>query len=114
MPCDRVSQRARVDAGSRVDDHAGGFVDDGQVLVFEYDVERDVFGFESFGGSFGEIDVDLVTFAELVRGLRGFCVEEDRFVLDQPLQPGARPTFDLSSEKCVEASAGIVSGCGNG
>ena len=45
----RVDQRAAVAlvvgaAGAGVDHHAGGFVDDGEVLVLEEDVEGDVLG----------------------------------------------------------------------
>jgi hypothetical protein len=46
---ERVDEGAPVafvvgNAGSGVDHHPGGFVDDGQVLVFVDDMERDVFG----------------------------------------------------------------------
>ena len=66
MPRYGICQRARLNTGSGMDDHAGGFVDDGEVFVFVDDVERNVFGFETGGGFFGQVDVDLVVCPQFV------------------------------------------------
>ena len=46
----RVDERAFVVAGAGVDDHAGGFVDGEDVVVFVEGFERDGFGFGRMGG----------------------------------------------------------------
>ncbi len=61
-------------AGAGVDHHAGGFVDDGEVLVFVEDVEGDVFGEGVEGcGLRGAFDLDGFAAVELLLGLGGTC-----------------------------------------
>ena len=49
-----------------MDDHSGRFVDHRQRIVFENDVERNIFRFESRHGRLGQFDLDLVIFADFI------------------------------------------------
>ena len=59
----------------------------GEVLVFENDVEWNVFGFETCNRLFGQIEIDLITFANFVRRLRLPTVHQRVAVFDQTPQP---------------------------
>ena len=111
---DRVCESAGTDTGSRMDDHAGRFVDDGEVFVFEDDVERDVLGFKSGSGFFGKVDIDLVAFVDPIRRFRGLAVHENRLILDQSLQARAGPSFDACCNKCIKSRTCFFGGCDDG
>src|SRR5579885_2012261 len=110
---ERVGERARMNPGGGVDDHAGGLVDDDDLRVFVNDVERDVFGREFGGGRRGDfLDLDALARAELVRGLRGATADEyvaffNRALSSVRLTPSTREARKASSR--VPASASVAS-----
>ena len=110
MPRDRICEGAARDASSRVDDHAGGFVDDREVFVLEDDVERDVFGFEGRGRKLVELNFDLVIFTDLVRRFGSDAVDEDVAIADKAMEARAGPVVYMRGEKCIEARPGIFAG----
>ena len=91
-------------SGSGVDHHAGGLVDDGEVVVFVDDVERDVFGegVEGFGAR-GAFDLDGLAADELLFGLGGLAVDADLAGFDEELDAGAGDVGDGLGEVLVEA-----------
>jgi len=66
-----------------VDDDARALVDDQHVLVFEEDVQRDVFWDDVDGGARWHQHGDHVAFAQRGGLLSGFVVEGDRRDLDE-------------------------------
>src|SRR5579864_7548087 len=77
----RVDERARLVAGSRVDDHAGWFVDHRDVAVLVQDLERDVFGHRRRLVSLRHLDFNDVTWRDAVGGLSRPSVEPDQVAL---------------------------------
>ena len=101
--------------GAGVDAHAGGLVDDGEVVVLEDDVERDGFGggVEGFGpGRAGEDDG--LAGCELVLGLGGAAVDEHLAAVDEELHAGAGDLRDGLGEVLVEAEAARLGRRGDG
>lgn len=76
-------------AGGGVDDHAVGFVDDDDVVIFVEDFEGDVLLWGIEGDGFGEGDGDAVAGFEGVAGFCGVAVEEDVLVADEGLDARA-------------------------
>jgi hypothetical protein len=94
-------------AGSGVDHHAGGFVDDGEVLVFVEDVEGDVFGDSVERGGLGSaFDLDGLAAVELLFGLGGVAVDADLACLDEELDAGPADVGECLGEVLVEAEVG--------
>ncbi len=94
-------------AGSGVDHHAGGLVDDGKVLVFEEDVEGDVFGEGVEGrGAGGAFDLDGLAAEEFLLGLGGVAVDADLAGFDEELDASAGDVGDGLGEVLVEAEVG--------
>jgi hypothetical protein len=94
-------------AGSGVDHHAGGLVDDGEVLVFVEDFERDVFGDGVEGGGLrGAFDLDGFAAVEFLLRLGGVAVDADLAGLDEELDPGAGDVGEGLGEVLVEAEVG--------
>ena len=71
----RVNKGAGVRAGGRMHDHACGFVHDEQVVIFEDDVEGDVFGEGFHVNGVGDRNIENVAYGHL-----GFDVGEWRAV----------------------------------
>jgi hypothetical protein len=72
-----------------VDHHAGGFVDDGEVLVFVENFEGDVFGDGVEGrGLRGAFDLDGLAAVEFLFGLGGIAVDADLTGFDEELDAG--------------------------
>ena len=70
-----VDQRPRIVAVAGMDDHAGGLVDDNQVVVFIQNVERNVFGNDfQFAERIGHDDLNPVRGLHLVTRLDGRAV----------------------------------------
>src|SRR5919197_2800488 len=107
---ERVSERARMDARRRVDDHAGGLVDDDYLLVLVDDVERDLFGREFRRRRRGQLDLDALARPQLVRRLRRAPADEHVAVLDRALERRAAHALDPRGEECVEARARVLLG----
>ena len=94
-------------AGAGVDHHAGGFVDDGEVLVFVEDVEGDVLGDGVERGRVGgAFDLDGLAAVEFLLGLGGVAVDADLAGFDEELDAGAADVGDGLREILVEAEVG--------
>lgn len=88
-----------------MDDHAGRFVDHGEMLVLKYDIERDIFGLETDRRQLGKFNVDLVALTDLIGGFDRLAVDENVFVLDQAREARPRPAIDVFGEESVETCA---------
>jgi hypothetical protein len=90
-----------------VDHHAGGFVDDGEVLIFVEDVERDVFrdGVERrrLRSAF---DLDGFAAVKLLLWLGRVAVEADLTGFDEELNAGSADIGKGLGEVLVEAEIG--------
>jgi hypothetical protein len=90
-----------------VDHHAGGFVDDGEVLVFVEDFEGDVFGDGVEGGGLrGAFDFDGFAAVEFVFGLGGVAVYADLAGFDEKLDAGSGDVGEGVGEVLVETEVG--------
>ena len=98
---------AGLNAGSRVHDHAGGFVDHCEILILENDIERDILRLEPSDGFYGQVDIDLVPGPEFIGSFGGLIVDQHIAVLDQLLQLRTRPAFDHFRQERVQAFAGF-------
>ncbi len=95
-------------AGSGVDHHAGGLVDDGQVVVFVDDVEWNFFGDGAQRRALGCAEHgDALVAAQLQRRLGGFVIDQYFLLGDQLLHPGPAH-IQMRCQKLVEALAGVV------
>ena len=93
--------------GSGVDHHAGGLVDDGEVLVFVEDVEGDVLGDGvERRGLRGAFDLDRFAAVELLFGLGGIAVDADLAGFDEKLDAGAADVGQSLGEVEIEAEIG--------
>jgi hypothetical protein len=108
----RVDQGASVafvvrDTRAGVDHHAGGFVDDGEVLVFVKDFEGDVFGNGVEGGGLrGAFDLDGFAAVEFLFRLGGVAVDADLVGFDEELNPGAGDVGEGLGEVLIETEIG--------
>ena len=83
--------------------HAGGLVDDGEVLVFEDDVERNVLrsGFERRGMRFAG-DENLFATAQFERGFRLRTVDGDIALIEQQLHARSADALKLRGDEVIE------------
>ncbi len=90
-------------AGAGVHHHAGGLVDDGEVLVFEDDFERDVLrsGSERRGMRFAG-DENLLATAEFERGFRLRAVDGDIALIEQQLHARSTDALKLCGDEVIE------------
>ena len=94
-------------ASSGVNHHAGGLVDDGEVLVFVEDVEGDVLGDGVKGcGLGGAFDLDGFATVEFLFGLGRVAVDADLAGFDEELDTGAANVGKGLGEVEVEAEIG--------
>lgn len=109
---ERVNERVLEVACCRVDNHAGRFVDDDEVVVFVEDFEGDCFrlGFEGTRG--GNLDGDAVAGTDFVAGFGWLVVDERMVVFDELLEKGARAFRHLRLQEPVEPLAAFVVGDG--
>jgi hypothetical protein len=75
-------------AGSGMDMHAGGLVDDEDVLVLMEDIEGKILGRDIPGSGGGDPDGDGGFGGELIAGVNGFPVEKDAVLLHPLLDAG--------------------------
>jgi hypothetical protein len=94
-------------AGSGVDHHAGGFVDDGEVLVFVEDFQRDVFGGGvERSGLRGAFNLDGFAAVEFLFGLGGVAVDADLVGFDKELDAGAGDVGERLGQVLIEPEIG--------
>jgi hypothetical protein len=94
-----------------VDHHPGGLVNDGQVVVFVADVERNLFGDGAERRTCGRTeDSDVLAAAEFKGCLGGCVVDQDLLFGDELLDAGAADVVKMSDKKLIETAAGVVGG----
>ena len=94
-------------AGAGVNHHAGGLVDDGEVVVLVEDVERNVLGSGVKGCGVGlALDLDLLAAVELELGGGDGSVDADLAGVDEQLHAGAADVRQGLGEVGVQAQAG--------
>ena len=107
MVGDRICQSSRLDTGAGMHDHAGRFVDNGEVFVLVNNIERDIFRLKSRDRHLDQIDLDDIAIVNFVGRFHRLFVDENVFVNDQPLQTRPRPTVDALCEIGVETLADV-------
>jgi hypothetical protein len=94
-------------AGSGVDHHSSGLVDDGEVLVFVEDVEGDVLGDGVEGRGLGRaFDLDGFATVEFLFGLGRIAIDADLACFDEELDAGSGDVREGLGEVEIEAEIG--------
>jgi len=106
----RVDERAVGVAGGGMDDEAGGFVEDDEIVVLEEDVKGDVLGDGLHGHGIGNRDGHDIAGMQLRTGFHDRGVERDRTVLDQCLNPRARQIRESGDKELIEAAVRLFGG----
>ena len=103
-----VDERAVRISGCGVDDHAGGFVENYEVIVFKQNVERDVLrsGIERHG--LGNGDGDLIAGFHGIPGFGGLPVDDDELLADECLNARAREIIQTGCQKRIKALGGGI------
>ena len=108
---ERVDERAGDCARASVHDHAGGFVDGDDVVVFVEDLERNRFGFGTDGRAFGDFESDFFAAAKVQRAfLGGVAIDLDEAGCDQFLDASAAELRALGGDETIETRARIGGG----
>ncbi len=103
-----VDERAVGISRGRVNDHAGGFIDDHEVVVLEQDFQRNVLCFIVKGDGFRQDDGDAVTELHRIARFGGVAVDLDVLLANERLNPGAGKIRKAGGEKGVDALARTV------
>src|SRR5262249_37723924 len=110
----RVDQRATIafvirGTGTSVHHHAGGLVDDGEVVVFIDNVKRNIFGgcAERRWRS-GTENFNLLAAAQAQRRLGSFFVNQDHGLFDKLLHAGAADFGQAADEELIEPASRVV------
>jgi hypothetical protein len=93
-----------------VDDHACGFVDGEDVVIFVEDFERDVFGFGLNRGARLGCYGDFFTATQAMGGFYMLTVDEDGGGIDEFLDAGTGEVGAVGGDDAVEALIGVVGG----
>jgi hypothetical protein len=93
-----------------MNDHASGLVDDGEVGVFEENVERDGLGFDASGRRRRQAYGDCFARGDAVRRLPCGAVDENVAIVHERLDAIAAQFRKLRGEETVEALAGVFGG----
>ena len=95
-------------SGCGMNDHARGFVEHDEIVVFKQDIEWDVLrgGIERHG--FGNRDGDQIADFYGIAGFGGLAVDDDELVADQRLDARAREVLQTGCKEGVKAFAGGI------
>ena len=85
-----------------MDDHAGGLVDDRDVLVLIHDVERNLLGARLDHVGLRYLEVDDVPYGHPVRWVGRMIVHKGEVAFDQPRRRGAAQLGLVLGKKAVE------------
>jgi len=107
----RVDERPGKIPRSGMDSHAGGLVDDDEVIVFVKHVERDGFGFRFERSARLRLHSDAFAAFEFLARFGGLAVDENKAGIDEFLDAGAGKFGGVCGDKTVEARAGVIGGC---
>lgn len=86
MKLQRAGKRPRPVAASRMDDHAGRFVDNDDVFVFKKDFEGDVLGTRGLAGQLGQRDDNALARLEAIGRLAASAVDRNAAGRDDATQ----------------------------
>ena len=95
-------------AGRGMDDHAARFVDDNDVCILEYYVERDVLRLKRRVAGLGQHDREAVTGGTAVILFQYRAAVSDSAVLYEPLGCIARQPHNIMREESVESFAALL------
>ncbi len=95
------------DARARMDDHAGGLVDDGDVFVLVENIERNGFGFDAGRQLIGDLDGHDFVRLDAMRGLARDAVNLHAAFVHERLNARTAQRRELRDEKEVESLAGV-------
>ena len=118
MMQERVHQRAAIalvlgGSGARMHHHSGSLVDDGQIVVFVDDVERNLFGHGAQRRTLGRAEHgDALAAPQLQRSLRRCIIHQNFLFGDQLLHPRAA-YVEMRRQELIETLAGVVRHNGN-
>ena len=101
----RVDQGSVAVACGRMDDQARGLVHNEEVLVFEYDLERDVLRFVVRAFGFRNCETEVLVATDLGRGVADRWFQ--RTAANQGFDPLARHCGQSRGERTVEPPAGV-------
>jgi hypothetical protein len=93
-------------ACASVDHHSGWLIDDGEIVVFINDVERNVFGRRFYWRPLGRADdLDYVSRPHLPGCPFRAAIDKNFLFFDQLLDPGATDIRDLRNDELVQSLA---------
>jgi hypothetical protein len=95
------------DAGTGMDDHARGFVHDGEVGVFIQDIEGDGFGFDAGGLLLRDFKRHDFAGLDVMGRFAGSAVDFDVALVHQQLDARTAECRKLRDEKNIEALTGF-------
>src|SRR5216683_1451551 len=102
----RVDQRSGVVAGRGVHDHPGRLVDDGEILVFIKDIERDVLRGGVADVGLRDLELDHVARGYVVGGIGSVTVDVHEVALDESRRGGAAEVLSVLGEKAIQPQGG--------
>ena len=106
----RGDKRARIRARTGVHDHSGGLVDYGHVRVFVEHVERNGFRFDARGRRRRNLDRDIFSGRDAMRGAARSAVHLHAAFVHQRLNARAAQFGKLRHEKAVQPLTGVFRG----
>ena len=89
--------------------HPGGLIDNGEIVVFVDDVERDLFGDGAQRRTLSLAEyANVLAAAQLQRSLRGSIIHQHLLLGDELLHPRPAHMVEPSDQELVEALTGII------
>jgi eukaryotic-like serine/threonine-protein kinase len=103
-----VDQRAIGISRCRVDDHAGGLVEDDEIFILKQNIQRDVLRRVVERNRFREHDADAVAEFHRVTGLGGMTIDLDELLANERLDARAGKVIETGGEKRVQTFSGAL------
>src|SRR6516165_6739381 len=98
-------------AGASVHHHAGGLVDDGNIVVLVHDLKRNIFGDSAYWLALGGAkNLHSFVAAQAERCFRTAVIDDDELLLNQLLHARARDVGQVGDKELVQAFSGVVFG----
>ncbi len=108
VPRKSVDESSRLVAPRRMDDESRLLVDHDQVIVFEQDLKRDLFGGDFATRWRGKSRDDNITLSQLRTRLRNSSVDDHRIFLDQSLERRSAEKWNAIDEVSIQSLLKIM------